>query len=934
MTRRKRLLWLLPLSLCLALATGAFLSITRYDATPIKLIPLDCDALHADGRCELRDPQDPMTAHTLRLWMDLPGNPRSIFFGDLWPLHVEHVHPVEGGGRLAVIDVPASTKRITVLALTEGRIRRASLQVSPPIAPEWLKGARRLYQSNQLDQAFALLSRSHADIPRDRALAAHLLALIHLERGQFAEAERLLRQALAEDRATDLPSRELEDAIDLSSLLGQSLRRFVEAENILQEREALFEQVPLRKGLRSLQLGLFRHMRGDHAGAMRFVDEGMSAAARFEEHLVGIELRKLKAEILAAEGQIKEALATLDNVERSTVDALPPCRKANLLNERGSLRLFALEVFGDRAPANRDSDPRPLFKQALEVRAACDDKTSIASDWTGLASAGLLFERIDEAENDLRNARAAVTSADASLRLAWTDIEGQIQLARRDWSAAEKTYRALLRIIETDQSPDDPYGSRWRAWIGLGQALEAARPDEAIAAYRRAEAYLDARGVEQPLNAGRGGFLGRYEHGTTLFIDFLHRSGKRAEALAALRHARIRALLTYRNLARIASWTDAQRQASQEKLAEYTKVRHQLEQLEEERSDLDDAGRAARAEPARQLRVKLQVLASEALGLGSNPASDELAPPAKGEVLIACHPARSGWLCFAQSDASIESIALPRLDAAAGGAMMDEFSPLLDGAVRVRVLAFGESRRFDFAAMPFHGHPLGEALDVQQAADLVGAARSVPAATPDALVMIDPDSDIPESGRVQRAISPRLMARFSAHIVRGFVDGIAQRRSLDDAHWLERLIAADLFFYLGHNRPDAAGGPMLQVDKVGLSTSDILTLKRVPPWVVLVACGGGFAEEETGGLERVGVAQAFLLRGSHWVIAPVREVETTVGAELALALVEAGIDRPGANPVHALREAQKLVRERLAARFVEKRSVLSDSLDAFRVFVL
>lgn len=498
------------------------------------------------------------------------------------------------------------------------------------------------------------------------------------------------------------------------------------------------------------------------------------------------------------------------------------------------------------------------------------------------------------------------------------------------------------------------YGSLWHASVGLAQAWEGSDPEKALAEYRRAEEYLDERGREMPLGAGRGGFLGRHERGTGFYLDLLVRRGRRAEALRVLRHARVRGLLALANLARSTTWSDAQREAWRVKVDAYREARLALEQIEDRAQRMDTLTQQTLAEQRDRLKTRLQALAAEALELDPwNFSSKEPRKTEPGEVLLACHPARAGWLCLAEKGDAVTAVRLARFDRQVARADLERtllmpLAPLLGDARTLRVLAFGAMRQLDFATLTLGGRRLGERLAVSYALDLPSAAQGATAwgtvGQPKALLVIDPLSDIPES----RGLAEKATSLLAPHWQVGrhqdapdLIGNSVERtrpgsRPLGDA-LRRRLAAADLFFYYGHSDFAPSGGwahSLRTADQAGLTVSDILVLDRVPRWAVLAGCESGLSDEETGGLEGVGLAQAFLLRGSAWVIGSVRKVNYKVGAALAIALLEAGLDQPGADPIATLERARSAARERLAHPGDVDAGVRDNDLDAFRVFVL
>src|SRR5205807_1591912 len=106
-----------------------------------------------------------------------------------------------------------------------------------------------------------------------------------------------------------------------------------------------------------------------------------------------------------------------------------------------------------------------------------------------------------------------------------------------------------------------------------------------------------------------------------------------------------------------------------------------------------------------------------------------------------------------------------------------------------------------------------------------------------------------------------------------------------------------LFLYFGHGVHETSGG---WYDALGtnlapnvmhpyLGVSDVLLMEKAPLWVVLIGCTTGLSSEETGDVEGMGMAQAFLARGSRWAVASVREVQPNNAVELTERLFLLGL---------------------------------------------
>lgn len=917
---------------------------------PLTMIPAGCEVVHEDGLCELRDDRK------LRLWVDAPKEPPILLFQDDHPIVPDQTDQVEGGGQLLSLTLPSIPSGLSepcTLTAVVGQgthAQRATLRVSDRREAPWLREARQAWLKNDVEKALALV-QDHADepmSPSDRAQATSLVANIQIERNDLPQAIQLFERALDEDRAAGLVSGELSDAIAVAGVLGQNLRRFDEAEHLLQEKEPLFARLPALRVWRSLQSGLFRLMRGDLQGALPPIEGGMKWAKRFGETQALSELHMLRAEVLEALGRTTEALAELDQIHD---ELLPPCRRAGVLQERGRIRLVALEatLTAGSAQAGSPLDPRPFFQEALDrYRHECEQRLPIASTLTGLARAALLYGRPEEAAGHLRDARAIAGEPDLELLADLTDLEGQVALAERRFADAAATYRRLLEMAYKD--PGLSHGSEWRACVGLAQAWETTDAKKALDAYRKTEEYLDECARAMPLGAGRGGFLGQHERGAALHIDLLERLGRRSEALEVLRHARVRGLLAFGNLARISTWSDKERETWRNKMEDYRRERVELEQVIDQEQVADEATRQTLVERRKILQMQLLRLATEALQLDHwGLTSGALRKTEPGEVLLACHPVRTGWLCLAEKASTMMSVRLGRLDGQVARTDLERellapLSPLLKNARTLRVLPFGAMRQIDFASLSLGGRRLGDTVAVSYALDLPSAVKDAPPSytqgQPKALVLIDPQGDIPGSKALADQIPPLFESRWQIDLHRGAPEIITGAGRISLGPRLLRgalsplLASKDLFFYYGHSDFLPTGSRIRTADRAGLTVSDILVLDRVPRWVVLAGCESGRSDEETGGLEGVGLAQAFLLRGSTWVIGTVRKVDYKISAALATTLLEAGLNQPDADPIRVLEKARGALRQRLAPNGNLGATMLDNSLDAFRVFVL
>jgi CHAT domain-containing protein len=118
------------------------------------------------------------------------------------------------------------------------------------------------------------------------------------------------------------------------------------------------------------------------------------------------------------------------------------------------------------------------------------------------------------------------------------------------------------------------------------------------------------------------------------------------------------------------------------------------------------------------------------------------------------------------------------------------------------------------------------------------------------------------------------------------------------------LPTADLFHFAGHGSFAGFAGwdsELPLADRSRLTLGDVLTLRRVPRWVVLSACDAGRSSQQAP-VEGIGLAQAFLLAGSQAVIAATRPVADRAARDLLSDLYRGW--RPGTDLASQLQRAE------------------------------
>lgn len=795
---------------------------------------------------------------------------------------------------------PLTERDALTVESRRGRARaRWTLPVSPSRRPHWHREASRLAGAGDLGASAALLQpRLASPSPHDRGLAAATLARIALRTGDGERAEELLREAIAAHREAGDLYRELSDVLILfDRLLVQ--RDFVAARRLLAAQPAI--EGCAEAGFHSgLYLGLLASQTGDLRSAQRHLAAAAEQAERLGildgRHRVWIEeVRTLGLQRL---GRLADAAARLEALPEAELS--DPCDRAKLLNNRAWGLLLAHE-------AGRPlGDPVPLLTAASRLfEESCRHLDERRNVRINLALARLHRGDLAAARRWLGEAQALSPGEPMPNLLLWAwDIEARIHLAEARPRDALARYDELSARARELESPE----AEWRVAYWRAQAREAAGDVAgALADYARAEELLDREQLLVPMHAGRDTFVAQRDRATRRHLELLLEQGRDAEALALVRRARGRYLASIRRFAGVAGLAAAERETWDRSIADYQRRRLELDAEAAASWRLPGDDRHAAAERRGARRRELQDRLDELLAMLGGAGGDEVAapPPAPGELLLAYHPLDDGWVGLAADGDGVVARRLGAVDPERSppeqlaARLLGPFAAEIDAARRVRVLAHGPLWGVDFHALPFAGAPLLAERAVVYALDLPPRAGAG-AAPRAALLVADPEGDLPAARREVEAVERALGRRFTVERLTGVeATGPALR---------ERLARSDLFHYAGHGVSAGWDSRLPLAGEGGLTVDDIVVLARAPGLVVLSGCETAAVPADAPA-EGMGLAHAFLIAGGRAVVATIRRVPD----EAAAALI-AGFYRElvaGWEPAEALRRAQ-LERSRTA----------------------
>jgi tetratricopeptide (TPR) repeat protein len=413
---------------------------------------------------------------------------------------------------------------------------------------------------------------------------------------------------------------------------------------------------------------------------------------------------------------------------------------------------------------------------------------------------------------------------------------------------------------------------------------------EAVTAYQQAERFLDNLPISPALGQGRDHFIRDLQRGVRSGIALQLQLGRVEDAFCTLRLARAR---VHRGL-----------------LAEMTM---NPDFYARRRDELDGAVRGCRAvvttdareacltdleRQRRALRMALDTNAAK--DPLATPECEELDAPQDGELFLAYMDLGNGWVGIAANSTGTTAHTLGMIDphvsaSSLAQTLLGPFDLEISRAKNVRILATETLHSVDFHMLPWHAEALVAHATVAYGLDLPRAVSSVSPGRRAAVVAADPTGSLSVYQEAQIVRSSLDAAGLAVELLLG---GDAVR------HEVMPLLGGRLaHFYLGGHagsfRPGATGSAWQEPEDMWdivlrLEQNTVIAVEDLlasvisgdaPDVAVLMACKTAITDHGTlsGG---IGMAQAFLLRGSSAVIGTRAAIKDSVAHALALALYE------------------------------------------------
>lgn len=883
--------------------------------------------------------------------------------------------------------------------------RKYDIALAPTAAPPpWLAAAAALRKdrTNPRPHEAELLVREHLrpDAPsplstEEQARAYSELGRSLQEQLRLGEAEAAFQEAIRLDDQAGLLWHKAADLVVLSDILFDQ-RRLFKLEQLLYDNQDLFNLMGRWRPWPALYRAQNAYTLGDLEQALRHLDEADQINQLCGDERSITAAMWWRSSVRAALGQERE-----DRYFKEAAKGVAayPCRLGLLYGRQAELRLalLASELGEGVAPDEHalrrlgelwqrwESEPVPapaallaahgaklqaLLDQSMKVlKEGCPIKRHFAQVLLSQAHLALLVG--DPTGARTRLAEVSRVLAEAQLdpeqlpqfSVEWNRLSAQLARAEGRHDDALHYTDRLLKYTGDDVGS---FEIQWTMLMGRALALigkdkgegEAHR-EEALDALRTANAVIEDASRSAPLLLVRGPLLGRFEWGSRLLLEVLlridaegtsHASQKELrEAMQLMRHLRTRPLLGLKRVELIGRLAPAERQQWTAAVVQYLSARREHEEAQ-------SAGEAkARID---QLKEQVQLRLAGALGALRDAEPLPPRPPAQGEVFLICHPLYSRWACLAADEQqlyvhTLRADELPRAALAEPetSTFLAPFAAPLARAKVLSVFGYGDFRSVPVDRLHFAGRPLGEQLAVRYSLDI--ATSAVPVKDRRAVVAIDAKLEYAETSGQRFALgAPLLSALQPGGLWRAELKNLGLHGAVGgevpqgDADLRPELSRAGLLLLFGHMDYAPGSGWINGINWTQwsrLTGGDVMLAEgSVPERVLLIACSSGAADDLVGGHEALGLAQAFLLRGSREVLATTRPVTAEAGRLVAAAVLSHLAVAPEDSLAGALRAATAKLAAANSQESIERthgdgpperelRERVFPQLDAFRV---
>lgn len=406
----------------------------------------------------------------------------------------------------------------------------------------------------------------------------------------------------------------------------------------------------------------------------------------------------------------------------------------------------------------------------------------------------------------------------------------------------------------------------------------AGRFDAARAAHVRAERFFDAALHRIPFGEGRLLFARSAQRFAFEHARLRLAARDPAGALCVLRRSRSRSMLAANARARLERLEANERVRFETHMAEFRRLRSDLETLlasswrlaESERAELEAHLRQGRSLAETELQAALRILEQPSEPI----ACDALPGPGPGELDLHVFPTTQGVLLGLVKERASTVLDLASPDPVDWWRAADAW---LEQASRVRIFD-GPGTPDGLHAALWRGRPLATVRPLEFGLDTPQneATPSAPPRPGRALLVSDAGRNL-AGARTEAEGVQRALEQAGWYVAR--MDGA----DAEPEPVRRELRKADLFHYAGHGGTEGPWRGEIELFGGSLDAGELFGTPA-PTMVVLSGCRTGLAEASDGS-ERLGLAQAFLLAGSRVVVGATRDMSDALAARAGARLI-------------------------------------------------
>ncbi len=821
------------------------------------------------------------------------------------------------GGKRYKLKIGKTTPEISVEAVLHDDRSSWKLKLSEPNRPPWLEQAVQQGRAGEIEKAKSLVLEHLEKAPAShQAQAESLLARLHLGLGNLDSAEKYFRSAIPKHTELGHVSAVMDDSTALAHSLAFSKDDITQARSLI---NSVLNYIEHASATEIFSMLYVQGQLASRAGNLRIALEQLNSchliATRLDMQKESLSSGQVLANLFELLGRRKEASNLFEQLYHDLPEDINSCKKAMFLNSWGWNLILISEAGG-----NLSSDTISILHKAYAIfEEKCTGMTKEHTNvLINLSLAYLHAGNHPEASAYIEKARSKNPDPDMVFVLWILEVEARLALSA---GQPEKALLLYTKQQELSEHIQDPI-SIWRSTIGLARSFKnMGKHRMALKSYQQAEKLLDQASLRVGLGEGRAGFLAQHQSGTQEYLSLLLAMNKPEEALLAARTARIRAFLDMLRADRLSKLDPAHQKRRDRAMSAYLTLRKKLDQqaaldwrLPQDQLTL---ARQTRKQDYESMRKALDQALSldpqtQALQGSIQPKSDL----SDGEMLLFYFPKNDGWLGFAADRSGVTTTEIQPLPPRGQKSLLPSlllkpFSAVIQRNRKIRVLPMGRMYEVDFHALDWGKDVLLKSKQVAYSLDLPGrtspAGFSNPGSPRRALVVVDPQSDLPEASKEAFVIQENLEKRkpsWPTLVLHG-------TKSTPEAFRLG-IANADLLHFSGHAVYRGYQGwdsALLLADGAEIGIGDIFALDRPPRRVVLIGCETGrtAAASYTG----LGLAQAFLFAGSRLVIATSRKIDDRLAAKIASVLYA----EPNLEPAdqEAYRKTLLRVKEQLPA---------------------